>query len=110
MAGRDLRVPLDPLFRAFGVAVTVTPPGEDAIETTGVWVSPLTETWPAGLDLERSEPRHVLALRRDEVASVPRGTVVVAPEQGGGDDQTWRVDGIERVESDHHRVVLVPVS
>lgn len=108
MAGRDLRVSVDPIFRAFGVAVTVTPPGGAAIETEGVWVGAVADALPFGFDTQRSEPRHLLVLRRDEVASVPRGTVIVAPAMRGGANETWRVDGEDLTEPDLRRVRLVP--
>jgi hypothetical protein len=41
---------------------------------------------------------------------MPRGTSVVAPEQAGATAKTWKVDGLERVEADAWRVILVPSS
>ena len=102
-----MSVPLDEYFEAFGIPATVTPPGSDAIEATGFWVSPLTEDMPAGLDLTRRELRRVLALRRSEVPSVPRGTYIDAADIGSDTATRWRVDGFERVEADHLRVIVV---
>ena len=94
-------------IRAFGLPVTVTLPYADDIVTRGIWLTPRTEEIPSGGGVQKTNARHVLALRRDEVPSVPRGTIIVAPEQAGGADQTWRVDGVESIEGDHYRVSLV---
>ncbi len=118
--GLDLRVPMAPLFDAFGVPATVTLPGgsggglpllfsngEASIDTSVIWLTPITEDMPSGGDFQRREPHRVLALRRDEVTTIPRGTVIEAAEVLGGAVQTWRVDGLERQEPDHHRVIVV---
>jgi hypothetical protein len=47
-----------------------------------------------------------MALRRDEVPSVPAGTIIVAPELPDGEPETWVVDGHERQEGDHQRVIV----
>ncbi len=101
-------VPLDAIFDAFGVAVTVTPSVGDPVETTGAWILPSTESAPSAFAVQRREPREVMALRRDEVGSVPRGTVIDAPPYGSDVSQRWKVDGFDRVEADIVRVVLVP--
>lgn len=107
MTASDSRVPLDPLFATFGVPATVTPPTEAAIETTVVWPPPSTLEMPAPGEFSRREPQRVMALRRDEVPRVPRGTSILAAEQLGGDVQRWRVDGIDQVEVDLVRVIVV---
>jgi hypothetical protein len=100
---------MDPILREFGVPVTVTRPApdDDPIQTTGVWVLPITEDVPLGTEFQRKERRRILALDRDEVPTVPRGTVIVAAERAGDDAQTWRVDGLEFADADHHRVRVV---
>lgn len=107
----DARVPMDPIFSAFGVPVTVTRPApdDDPIVTTGVWVSPIPDDVPVGMEFQRRERRKVLALDRDAVPTVPRGTVIVAPERDSEDAQTWRVDSLEQEDADHHRVRVVQV-
>lgn len=107
----DIRVPLGPIFDAFGVPATVTRPAPDdtPIETTGVWVSPAVLDVPAGFDLQRADRRRLLSLRRDEVPTVPRGTVIEAPERDADDVASWRVDGIEAMDADQVRVLVVPV-
>ena len=39
---------------------------------------------------------------------MPRGTLITAPEQTGGEVLRWLVDGTEREETDHVRVRVVP--
>lgn len=92
---------------AHGLPVTVTPVGEVAIVTRGIWLTPSTEDVPGGMEFHRRDARRVMALSRATVATLPNGSLVRAPEQPGGADKTWRVDGIDRVEADHQRVVLV---
>lgn len=101
---------LDLNFSVHGVLATVTRPAPDntPIETVGVWLPPATEGFPTGADFQRREPQRVMALRRDEVPSVPRGTLIAAPEKGGDAVQVWRVDGFERYDADHHRVLVIP--
>lgn len=96
---------LDVNFSAHGVPAIVTLSREDPITTRGIWLQPTTEDVPVG-DFTRREPRRVMALRRDEVPSVPRGTLIVAPEISGGPDKAWRADGMDRVDADHHRVIV----
>lgn len=102
----DARVPLDPLFATFGVPATVTLPAETAIETTVVWPPPSTLEMPAPGEFSRREPQRVMALRRDEVPRVPRGTIILAPEQLGAEEQRWRVEGPDQVEVDLVRVFV----
>lgn len=103
---------LDLNLSAHGVDVTVTRPvpDDEPIEARGIWLTPTTEGLPIGSELTRREPRRVLALRRADVPTVPRGTLIVAPEKAGDEDTLeWRVDGFEHYEADHVRVIVVPV-
>lgn len=94
---------------AHGVTATVTRPAPDStpVTTTGIWhTAPLEEQRPVGTDFQRRDPRRVLALPRSALATLPRGTTIVAPETIGGDDKTWTVDGLERVEGDTWRAIV----
>ena len=99
-------------FDAHGIAVTVTPPNETAIATRAIWLGPLVEDLPTGRDINRREPRRIVALRLDEVTDVPRGTIIsvigVPAETIGGVSGNWQIDGIESTERDHHRVIVTP--
>lgn len=94
-------------FSAHGVPATVTPVDEAEIATRVIWVTPLSELEPAGGEFTRREPIRILAVRRSDVPRLPRGSRVVAPETSGDSDQVWRVDGTDRIEADHHRVLVV---
>lgn len=99
---------LETNFAVHGFDVTVERPNEDEIETRGIWLVPISEALSAGMDFQRREPIRVIALRRDEVPTVPRGTRITAPEKiGDTDSKVWIVDGFERQEADHHRVIVV---
>lgn len=101
---------LDLNFGVHGVLATVTRPAPDnvPIETLGIWLQPVAENFPGGMDFQRREPQRVMALRTDEVPTVPRGTIITAPEKRGDAVQAWRVDGIDRYDADHVRVVVIP--
>lgn len=96
-------------FDTHGVPATVTRPFPDAtaIETNAIWLTPTTDGF-GGSDLHRQEPRRILCLNRDEVPTVPRGTIVLAPEAFGGATLRWRVEGPDRIDADHTRVIVVP--
>lgn len=104
----DLRVPLDPIFSAFGVPATVTRPAPDntPITTTVVWIFPTTEDQPTGAAWSRRERQRMLALNRDDVPTVPRTTTIVCPERDGEDDMTWTVDSLDSEDADHYRVLV----
>jgi len=99
---------LDLNFSAHGFDVTVTRPApdDDPIEARGIWLVPVNDAVPIGSDFTRREPIRVLALKRSEVPTVPKGTGIVAPEKAGDDPVGWRVDGLERQEADHNRVIV----
>lgn len=56
-----------------------------------------------------AEAQRVLALRRDQVLSAPRGTMITVAERVGQATRHWQVDGVDRAdENDVLRVVVVP--
>jgi hypothetical protein len=105
----DLRVPMDPLFAAFGVPATVIRPAPDdePIAATGIWDPAPAVDAPAGMEFQRRDPRHVMAFDRLEVPTLPLKSVVVAPEKFGGLDRTWVVDGLVDADDELVRVLLV---
>lgn len=107
----DIRVPMAPIQDAFGVAATVRrpPPDEEPIETVVAWPAPLPTDVPGGAEWARQEPKKTMGLSRSEVLTVPIGTIVEAPEVGGGTVKTWRVDGIVSVDPEETRVTVVEV-
>lgn len=96
-------------FSAHGVDVTVRRPSpdEDEIAARGVWQTQGLEDVPAGADWTRRGARRVLALLKSEVPTVPKGTTIIAPVPGGTTAYGWRVDGYDRVEAEHYRVIVV---
>ncbi len=91
------------------VATSITPPGEAAI--TGArwtWNGNLIEEHAASASLQRREPRRVASVQRSEVPEIPRGTIVVAPEEPDAADQTWRVDAVVDVQATYISVVVIP--
>lgn len=105
----DLRPPFVAALDAFGVAATVTVPDGEPVETRVLWQPPITEEYPTGSDHRRATPRRRMAIPLADVPNVPRGTVILAPEVQGDTAVEWSVDETERVDSDHHRVVVIPV-
>lgn len=103
---REVQFDLQP--RAVDATVTRPFPDDTPIETRVIWLAPITGGVPTGLEFQRRDVRRVLAVRRDEVETVPRGTFIEAPEHPGQDDQRWRVDAIDAEFPDHVRVVVVP--
>ncbi|KKM71001.1 hypothetical protein LCGC14_1434940 [marine sediment metagenome] len=104
----DLRPPLKAALDAFGLPATVTPPGGPTVQTTAVWLPPVTVDQPTTSDLRRAEPRRVLALPLAEAPQVPRDTVVSVPEHKGAVAADWKVDEAERIDFDHWRMMVVP--
>lgn len=104
----DLRPPLSAALAAFGVDATVTVPNGTPVETTAIWLPPVTEEMPVGADFRRAEPVRVLALPLADVPEIPRGTVVTAAEVEGGIEADWKVDAVSRLGVDHYRLVVVP--
>lgn len=104
----DLRPPLGPIFAVFGVPATVTRPASAPILTTGIWVPMAAVDSPDGADFGRRETQRVMAFRRDDVPTIPKGTIVLAPEVTGGPVLRFVVDGPEHADREIHQVYLTP--
>ena len=105
----DLRPPIEAATGPFGLPAAVTPPGGPAFQTTVIWLPPVTVDHPTGRDLQRAEPRRVLAFPVEpDVTSIPHGTLVVVAEFAGQPDRSWKVDEVSRVDPDHWRMTVVP--
>lgn len=101
---------LDLNLRAHGVPITATPlNAEEAIDTRGIWVTPVTEDVPSGLGLQSREGIPIMALRRDDFPNgVPRGSLIRAPKRMGDEAiLNWRVDGTDTTETDKIHVFLI---
>ena len=106
-------VSLDPMLAAFGVPATITRPSPDQtpVVTTGFFIRPLHEEQdPIGVNRRRLDPRRIFVTKRTTaLATMPTNTLIVAAEHEDN-PRTWRVDGLEEVDADCWRVVVVPVS
>jgi hypothetical protein len=102
------RVVRDANFAAFGVLATITIPGDPPITTKVIWLTAINELRPEGSQFPRTESRRGLAIRRDEIPAVPRGTKIEVVEHLLTEPGTWIVDGSEATFSDHHRAIVVP--
>ena len=89
------------------VDITVTPPSESAVETVGLWLEPEFREGPSG-SFGRGESRRQMAIRKSDVASTPRLTLVDAPLITGGTILNWRVDTVDDDDNNKHVVVLIP--
>ncbi len=103
----DVRVPFSTAQVAFGTQAVVTRPGDTAsITATVVWMPPDPSAVPVGMDLQALSMRKVLAVPKATVPTCPQGTVIVVAEQDGNAAERFVVEGPERAESDHHRVLV----
>lgn len=89
-----------------GTPATVTVQGLEPVSTTAIWLTTTPEDRPDGALFSRVDPFRTLALKRSEVPTVPVGTVIDIPESDGGTVESWVVDGLERQEADHNRVIV----
>lgn len=89
------------------VPATVTTPGGAPVAANALWSTATMDEFAAAGALQRREVRRVLVLLRSEVPTVPRKTIIVAPEKPGGANKTWRVDGTDFVEATHRGVLVI---
>lgn len=89
--------------------LTMPAPNNTPLDIRAIWLTPEAPVQPFGQDLGRVDPKRVLAIQRTAtLPSIPRGSVIVAPETEGGTDKTWRVEGVpSAVTADEIRVFVV---
>lgn len=99
----DARPDLDSLFAVgdgcFGVEAIVTPADGSPVDTAIIWESPSTVEVIA--DAPIGDLRILAAVRRDEVATLPVGSTILAarpPEYS--DARTWTVDRVFDMDPD----------
>lgn len=102
---------MDAIFSSLGVAAVVTrpEPNDTPIDASVIWVAS-TGLEPSAGEFQRRERKYLMAIPRDTVPEVPRGTRIVAAEREGDVERTWIVDATERVEVDETRVWVVPAA
>jgi hypothetical protein len=97
-------------FDVAGVPATVTLSGGQPIVTAAIWLEPILIDAPISNDLQRRDVRRVVALRKADVPTAPRGTRIDGAERVGGPVLSWRVDESEAADPVHMRVIVVPWS
>ena len=94
-------------FTLHGTPATVTVPDGTPTSTRVIWLTPDTAEVPAS-GYQRSEAKMVIAVPRDDVPAMPRGTIIASSPPMLAAPALWQVDGMETIRPDHHRVVVVP--
>ena len=106
----DLRPSFTAAVDAFSVPVVVTLPNGLPITTKGIWLPTTTEDVPFAAGYQRRDQKRVIAISKDGVPVLAKGSRIKAPEKEGGPIKRWLVDAHEFSDDDHHRVVVVEVS
>lgn len=108
----DLRPPLRIALRVFGVPATVEVAGQTPVETSVIWILTQMDRAPAGSEFQRIEPVRIAVVDKTAVPTLPRGSVIDAPERAGDTVASWEVDGPwatdPTVHPDEHRVLVLP--
>jgi hypothetical protein len=97
-------------FGVHGVAAVVTVPDGEPVATSVIWLTPASDSAPIGATFQRADPQRRMAIRRDDVPVLPRGTIVEVTEHLRDETASWSVDSIESVRPDHYKVVVVPIT
>ena len=78
------------------------------MQTRVFWLPSTTAQLPQGREYQRAERIRVLVIPSAPLPEIPRGTDVAVPEEEGGPVLNWKTDATERMDSDHHRAIVVP--
>lgn len=92
-----------------GVPATLTTPSGAPITTKVTWGREFAEEQPSGREMERREPKRVMAIRRSVVEEIPRGTLINAVGPLGEAATDWQVEGLDRVTRGHFHVIVSAV-
>lgn len=82
------------------------PDGTQYEDVRFIWLTFENESMPTGGGFTKREPIRVMVFRQSDIPALPKDTRIAAPERYGADDSVWIVDGRQRSEADHHRVVM----
>jgi len=94
--------------RSTPATVTRPAPDDTPITTRIIWVVPGSEAGPSGADFGRTDRRRIVAIRRDEVPTVPTGTRINAAEPPDTTLRDWITDGpLTPMDADHVRVFVI---
>jgi hypothetical protein len=95
-------------FAAFGTPATITPASDDVVISTRViWLAPLNEDLPRSATFARRDVVRVLSVDRSVVTALPHDSIIRAAEIEGGPVVAWRVDAVERIDTEALSVRVV---
>jgi hypothetical protein len=99
----------DATFGVIGVPATVTIPGGDPVETRIIWLTPSQDGAPgAPAVFQRNDPQRAMAIRRDDLPTLPLESLVAVTEPNLEDPTEWLVDSFLVTEPEHYRVSVRP--
>lgn len=104
----DARPNFGSVLDAFGVAATVTPLAGPGVETRVVWHPVRTEERPEGAQVTMLARRRIVSVPRVDVPTLPRGSAITGAVTEGGAVEEWTVDETDKLDIDHHVVVVIP--
>jgi hypothetical protein len=88
--------------------VTRPYPDDTPITTRIIWLVPASDAVPSGADFARTDVRRLVAIRRDEVPTVPTGTRISGAEPPSDVVREWVTEGpVTPMDADHVRVFVV---
>lgn len=98
------QIGIDQRYERRGTSMTAMVPNGEPFALYVVW---------DGTDLEGAERNRQLQrslwVKRDDLPTVPRGTLFCGPEPQGGDDRNWRADQTLAIESGQIQVLVTEV-
>ena len=106
-AARALVTEVNWLVHGREARVTRPAPDDQEISTRVVWMTAENPLLPTASETPRRDAIRLLAIRRVDVPTCPRGTTIIVREWGAAADQTWRVDGMVEQQPDHFKVAVI---
>jgi hypothetical protein len=105
----DTRPALEAFEGPMGTQAAITRPWENPISTKIIWIGPIEkESPPVGLEYAKRGARELMAVRKDEVPKLQRGSIVNAAGPPGDTVRDWQVDSIARSDRDYFYAIVVP--
>jgi hypothetical protein len=98
----------DTNYAVHGVPAVLTVPDGLPVSCTVIWLSPMTQMEPTGMDIRRADARRAIAVRASEAPILPRGSRFTLAEAPGEAVADFLVDSIDKVEHGEVRVTVVP--
>lgn len=103
----DARPPLSAFFTVFGLPATVTLPDAAPISTTALWLPPTSVAELTGVLVPQGQFLAVCDLKKTEVPTLPRGTLITGACLATGASATWCVDRILYEDAEVLRAVVL---